>query len=173
VLFDCRKFYIRVAYISIMDKVNHFEIPVDDKKKAQEFYGKVFGWKFREEAEMDYTMVRTTEVDENHMPKDVGAINGGMYKRDENSAKNPVIVITVASLDETAEKIKESGGEIVREKVKVGEMGYYAQFKDCEGNVLGIWELIRKEGASEEDADSEGKDLEEEKMEVEAAVPAV
>ena len=28
-----------------MDKVIHFEIPVDDAKRAQDFYKNIFGWK--------------------------------------------------------------------------------------------------------------------------------
>ena len=128
-----------------MDKVTHFEVPFDDKEKCKEFYGDVFGWKFQDMEEMPYTMAYTVDVDEKYMPKESGAINGGMYKRDENSAQGPVIVIDVASIDEKLEKIKQAGGDVFREKIQVGDMGWYAQVRDPEGNIIGIWQTAKKE----------------------------
>ena len=127
-----------------MDKAVHFEIPFDDKNRAHEFYKKVFGWKLNEIPEMNYTIAHTVEVDDKMMPKEVGAINGGMYRRDNKSAKGPVIVMDVKSIDEYIEKVKEAGGEITRGKMAVGDMGFYAQVKDTEGNIIGIWETIKK-----------------------------
>ena len=82
-----------------MDKVVHFEIPFDDAKRAEKFYKSVFGWNITAVPEMNYHMVHTVEIDENRMPKEAGAINGGMYQRSETSAKNTVIVINVANID--------------------------------------------------------------------------
>ena len=125
-----------------MDKVVHFEIPADDMKRAQKFYGDTFGWQTQEMPAMNYTMVTTVPLDEKHMPKELGAINGGMYKRDENSSKSPVIVINVSSVDESIVKVKAGGGKVVRPKNKVGDMGLYAQVTDTEGNVIGLWQDI-------------------------------
>ena len=128
-----------------MNKIVHFEIPFDDKEKAMKFYKDIFGWELNDMPEMNYVIAHTVKVDEKFMPKESGAINGGMYKRDENSAQSPVLVIDVPSVDDYAKKIEKIGGKIIRPKHKVGEMGYYAQFEDTEGNVLGIWETIKKE----------------------------
>jgi uncharacterized protein len=128
-----------------MNSVVHFEIPYDDAERAQAFYQKVFDWKIQAIPEMNYHTVHTVDIDENNMPKEAGAINGGMYKRDENSSKTPVIVVTVDNLDSSLEKAKEAGATIFREKVQVGDMGFYAQIKDTEGNIIGIWENIKKE----------------------------
>lgn len=76
------------------------------------------------------------------MPKDKGAINGGMYKRDGLSAKGPVIVISVQSIDESIKKIEKVGGKIFKPKVSVGQMGFYAQIIDTEGNIIGLWENV-------------------------------
>ena len=50
-----------------MDKVVHFEIPVDDAARAREFYGSAFEWDL-DEADMGggnmYTTVTTTPIDE-------------------------------------------------------------------------------------------------------------
>jgi uncharacterized protein len=131
-----------------MDKVVHFEVPFDDKERAMEFYKSVFGWGMNDMPEMNYTIVHTVEVDENQMPKESGAINGGMYKRGEGSAKGPVIVIDVSSIDEYIKKVEAAGGKVFREKTQVGEMGFYAQVEDTEGNVIGIWEMIKKSEGS-------------------------
>jgi len=40
-------------------------------------------------------------------------------------------------------KVKKMGGEIVREKFQVGDMGYAAYFKDTEGNIIGLWQEIK------------------------------
>jgi predicted enzyme related to lactoylglutathione lyase len=125
-----------------MDKVTHFEIPADDLERAKEFYSKVFGWQINRFEESDYYMVNTVAVDEKHMPVEVGAINGGMMKREE-SAKNPVIVIEVESIDEYIKNIEASGGKIVSPKEQIGDMGFYARFTDPEGNVIGIWQKLK------------------------------
>ena len=125
-----------------MDKVVHFEIPYDDLERAKKFYKEAFSWNINTIPEMNYNIVHTTEVDEKQMPKEKGAINGGMYKRDEKSAQSPVIVMDVENIDESIKKIEELGGEVFKKKHSIGEMGYYAQAKDSEGNIIGIWETI-------------------------------
>ena len=123
-----------------MDKVVHFEIPCDNAERASEFYKKVFGWKINAVPEMNYHIVHTVDIDEKNMPKEAGAINGGMYKRDEKSAQSPVIVISVKNIDEAVKKAEKAGGKVFRPKMQVGNMGLYAQVKDSEGNIIGIWQ---------------------------------
>jgi len=132
-----------------MDKVVHFEVPFDDEARAKKFYEKVFGWQITPIPEMKYNTVSTVETDPNtHMPIESGAINGGMYKRDETSAKTPVIVIQVASVDEYLKKVEGAGGKVFRQKTQVGDMGFYAQVIDTENNIIGIWEVIPKKEQS-------------------------
>lgn len=122
-----------------MDKVVHFEIPYDDLERAKKFYSGVFKWKINAIPEMKYDIVHTVDANEKQIPKEKGAINGGMYKRDEKSAQGPVIVINVKNVDEAVKKAEKSGGKMFRPKVQVGNMGFYAQVKDTEGNVIGLW----------------------------------
>ena len=125
-----------------MDKVVHFEIPFDDKKRAHDFYSKVFGWKLQDIPEMDYTIARTTEVDAKMMPLKTRAINGGMFKRVEGMSKTPVLVINVNNIDESLKHIEKSGGKLFSQKRNVGNMGLYALVKDTEGNIIGVWESL-------------------------------
>ena len=122
-----------------MGRVVHFEIPADNLARAMKFYSTVFGWKMNEIPEMQYTMVRTTESDENGMPTEAGAINGGMLER-QDPVKAPIITISVDNMDQAAMTIEKNGGKIIRAKMPVGDMGFAAYFRDTEGNVIGLWQ---------------------------------
>jgi len=123
-----------------MNKVVHFEIPFEDINRAKKFYS-IFGWQIQEYPEMDYICVQTVAVDENHKPKESGAINGGMMKRTDK-VKSPVITINVDSVDEHTKKVIQAGGKVVMPKMEVHGIGYYAYVTDTEGNVIGLWENI-------------------------------
>ncbi len=118
-------------------------MPADDLKRMEKFYSSVFGWKIDSAQGMNYALVSTTEVDKKGRPAKPGAINGGMLKR-QAPIKSLVITIDVANIEVSSKKIVEQGGKILRKKVKVGDLGYAAYFKDTEGNVLGLWQDIKR-----------------------------
>ena len=123
-----------------MDKVVHFEIPVDDTERARTFYGSVFEWGLQPMEGFDYTLVETTAVDEDtRAPTEPGAINGGMMKRGPDTP-SPVITINVGSIDDALREIESSGGSVVRPKSEIPGMGAFAYFKDTEGNIVGALE---------------------------------
>ncbi|MBI2546806.1 VOC family protein [Candidatus Woesearchaeota archaeon] len=125
-----------------MDKVVHFEIPADDMERAQKFYEAVFGWKIDFVPEFKYAMVATVERDsKTQMPKEPGAINGGIMQRDQ--IKNPVVTIAVKDVDAALEKLEKAGGKTVMPGFKVGDMGIAAYFQDTEGNVMGLWQQLK------------------------------
>lgn len=119
------------------NKVIHFEFPFDEKERAESFYTGVFGWEPKDWEEFGYTSWNTTEVDENMMPKEPGAINGGMSKRDPEMP-HPMFYIDVEDIETTLETVTKNGGEVARGKTQLGDMGYLAWFKDTEGNILGL-----------------------------------
>ncbi|MBI2675208.1 MAG: VOC family protein [Candidatus Aenigmarchaeota archaeon] len=125
-----------------MDKVVHFEVPAEDLERARKFYTGVFGWKIDRVPNMDYQIVSTVETDEKGMPKEPGAINGGMMMKHDDTP-SPVIVINVAKMEDSLRNLKESGGRVVMEPQKVGDMGLYARFVDPEGNLMGIWQDLK------------------------------
>jgi uncharacterized protein len=125
-----------------MDKVVHFEIPVDDVERARAFYGTVFDWQLQPMEDMDYTVVRTTPSDEQtQMPTEPGAINGGLVSRSADTSA-PSVTISVDSIEEALNKIEAEGGSTVRPRTEIPGMGAYAYFKDSEGNVGGLWENL-------------------------------
>jgi uncharacterized protein len=125
-----------------LDKIVHFEIPADDISRAKDFYRSTFGWQLDDMPEgMDYTIVRTVDVDEQQMPKEPGAINGGMMKRSSDTP-SPVITINVDAIDDALKKVESGGGSTVRPRTEIPGMGAFAYFKDTEGNVMGLWENL-------------------------------
>ena len=125
-----------------MRKVVHFEIPADDVERAKKFYGSSFGWELETMpmGDGEYTSVKTTAVDEQtQTPTDPGAINGGMFQRDERLT-SPVITIDVDGIDDALKQIEDAGGSTVQPRTAIPGMGAFAYFKDSEGNVLGLWE---------------------------------
>ena len=129
-----------------MDKVVHFEIPANDLNRAKQFYSSTFGWQLEDWPMPDgsvYVGARTVGVDEaTRMPKEPGAINGGLMQRSAD-VPAPVLAMDVSSVDEYVKKVEAAGGKVVRPKMQVGDMGYYAYVADTEGNVIGLWETIK------------------------------
>ena len=122
-----------------MDKVVHFEIPFDDKPRAMKFYTDCFGWQLSEIPQMEYVMASTVPVDERQMPKEPGAINGGLFQRPKD-APNPVLYVGVQSIDATIKKVQAAGGTVVTPNTPIPGMGAYARVADTEGNVVGLFQ---------------------------------
>ena len=120
-------------------RVVHFEIPYDDKQRAQAFYTKIFGWQAEEMPGFeDYVGVATGPMTEEG-PTDAGYIGGGMTPR-EGTNTATVVVLDCESINATLAEIAANGGEALSEKIPVGDMGFSAYFRDPEGNVVGLWE---------------------------------
>ena len=91
-----------------------------------------------------YIGVHTTPIDEKtRLPLKPGAINGGILKKNDH-VKAPVFAINVSSIDEKVEAVKKAGGKVVMSKVDMMGMGFYAYVEDTEGNVVGLWEDVKK-----------------------------
>ena len=133
-----------------MDKVQHFEIPADDLARAKKFYESTFGWQTMDWPMSDgsnYVGLHTGPVDEKNMWKEPGFINGGMFKRGGSfAAKGIVITPVVQDIMAAIEKVKAAGGKLVAEPKTIPDMGIYAYVEDTEGNVIGIWQDLKKKG---------------------------
>jgi len=119
-----------------MNPVVHFELPYKVAVRAVGFYEQVFGWKTQQLGpEMnDYILVATTETDA--IPgKPAGAIDGGMFPvKPDWPDQFPSLVIGIDNVQETIEKIKEHGGEVLGEPMDIPGTGLYVSFRDSEGN---------------------------------------
>lgn len=119
-------------------KVNYFEIPATKMDRAEKFYADAFGWKISPVEGMEYAMLGASDMDNNGMSKEVGAISGGIGRKG-GQLKHPVIHIQVDDVDKALERIEDLGGKVVQKKTPMGQGMFYAYFEDTEGNVLGVW----------------------------------
>lgn len=121
--------------------VVHFEIPAGDPDKLSEFYTQLFGWRI-DKVPMeggDYYITSTVETDEQGVPKEPGAINGGIYRR-ESPEQRPMNYVNVESIDEYVSKAKGLGANVTLDKMPIPGMGYFAQLVDPDGNTFGLFE---------------------------------
>ena len=121
-----------------MDQVTGFEIPAGNIRRAKKFYSGVFGWKV-DLWDREYSHIKTVAMDKNWVPKEKGAVNGGLFRR-KNKTEKPLIQVTVRSIDATLKKTKSAGGSIVTPKTQADEWGWWAEIKDKEGNVFELWQ---------------------------------
>lgn len=122
-----------------MSKVVHFEIPFDNKARAMKFYTETFDWQLTDMPQMDYVMAQSVAVDENQMPKEPGAINGGLVPRPKE-APHPTLYVDVSSIDEALKKVAAAGGKVVTPKTPIPGMGAFARIADTEGNIVGLYQ---------------------------------
>lgn len=114
-----------------MPRVIHFELPVDDAKRAAAFYESVFGWNTQEgEDDEGYWLVTTGS--------EAPGIDGAFISK--NYAPQLVNIIGVESVDESLERAVRAGARIVREKKEIPNVGYAAYIQDPEGNTVGLFE---------------------------------
>jgi predicted enzyme related to lactoylglutathione lyase len=128
--------------------VVHFELPVDDRQRAADFYKNAFGW----DAHMlgdefgSYTTVMTTETDEQtQRPTTPGAINGGFYKKsDVGEGAAPTVVIAVDDINDAMQAVEAAGGKVLGGSHGEGKpddipgVGLYIAIIDTEGNRVAI-----------------------------------
>jgi hypothetical protein len=122
-----------------MTKVVHFEIPFDNKERAMKFYADTFGWRLTDMPQMNYVVAQSVDVDEQQMPKEWGAINGGLFQR-PREAPSPTIYLDVKSVEEAIKKVQAAGGKVVTPHTPIPGMGAYARIADTEGNIIGLFQ---------------------------------
>ena len=109
----------------------HFEIPVDDPDRAEEFYSSVFGWTFQRYpgAPQYYGMATTGDTEP--------GINGALFQRGD--VAETTLTMSVDSIEQATEKIRAAGGKIVQDKTPIPGMGWFATCQDTEGNRFGLF----------------------------------
>lgn len=124
-----------------MDKVQHFEIPVQDMNRAKKFYQTVFKWKMQDVPGMEYVMVDTVETDQNRQP--IGGTNGGLIKKNRDYAAATSVTVTVENIEESLKEVIKNGGKLLKSEEKFLNIGLVAYVEDTEGNVVGLWQSLR------------------------------
>jgi len=136
-----------------MNPVVHFEMPAEDAKRMAGFYTRVFGWHTQQLGpEMgNYVLVQTTESGENGFPKEPGRINGGFSAKSKDF-QAPSLVIGVEDVRAAMKKVTAAGGTVLGgqragEPDEIPGVGFYASFRDTEGNRVGLLQPTGMGGA--------------------------
>ena len=107
-------------------KIVHFEIVAEDAQRAKEFYGSLFGWKFRE----------WTGPVEYHMFE--GEPGGAIYPYEERDG-HFIVYFDTEDIDATIARTRELGGE-AGDKTAIPGIGWFARCKDTEGNAFSLFQ---------------------------------
>ncbi len=127
--------------LTLMHRVVHFEIQVENPERAIAFYTSVFDWTFQkwEGGASDYWMIMTADKES----KELG-INGGLLRR---PCKTPevgcgtnafVCTIVTDDFDESGKKILAAGGIVALPKFAIPGMAWQGYYLDTEGNTFGL-----------------------------------
>jgi predicted enzyme related to lactoylglutathione lyase len=131
-----------------MDPVVHFEFPYDDRERIANFYRTVFGWELQMLGEDmgNYVLATTAKPDWPGKPDCArGAIGGGFYpRRSDWPAQYPSVVIAVADIRQSMDKVKEAGGEVLGEPMNIPGVGDYVSFFDTEKNRVSLLQPLPK-----------------------------
>jgi predicted enzyme related to lactoylglutathione lyase len=116
-----------------MPTIVHFDLPADDTRRAQAFYGELFGWTFEtaEGVPMEYHLIATRNLDGSP------GLAGGMGPR---GAPDQQILnyIGVPSVAEYLQKATQLGGTIIMPRTPIPGVGSLAICVDTEGNRFGL-----------------------------------
>jgi uncharacterized protein len=114
--------------------VKYFEIPVGDMDRAVVFYESVFGVK-----------LERGEVDGNVMaffppPKDEAGAVGALAQGDSYvpGKQGSRLYFSVDRIEDTIERAIRAGGRTLYPTTSIGELGFVAEFEDCEGNCIAL-----------------------------------
>jgi predicted enzyme related to lactoylglutathione lyase len=119
-----------------VNKIVHFEVTGDSVDDVQKFYEGIFDWKVIDAGMpgMDYRLISTNGGGPEESI-------GGMYARGGEGSLNQMLVyFGVDSVDETLEKIKSSGGNVMQEKMEIPGIGYMSVVSDPWGNLFALFQ---------------------------------
>ena len=106
-------------------RIDYVEFLTTNMGETKKFYSEIFGWEFT-----DYGPDYTSFSD--------GRLAGGFAVASEVAAGGPLIVLYATNLEDIEAKIREHGGQIVRETFEFPG-GRRFHFTDLAGNELAVW----------------------------------
>ena len=111
------------------------ELATADLSKAKDFYGKVFGWQFKEikSDEMTYTIIKLND-------KDIGGIWQIPTEQQGQIPPHWMAYILVTDVKKALEKAKQHGAHEIKGVTTAGDMGLFAIITDPTGAHLALWE---------------------------------
>lgn len=113
----------------------HVELNTDALDQSKQFYSTVFSWKLQDMPQVGYTMIDVGK----------GGVGGGMQKKPMPQAPTAWLpYVTVDDVAATLNKARQAGGQVVQDKLSIGDMGFIGVFVDPAGAALGVWQAAAK-----------------------------
>jgi len=110
------------------NSIVHVEFHSTAPEKTKAFLSDVFGWKFQDMPEMNYSMF------------DPPSAPGGGLQKAENLPAGVLDYILSENIERTLGKIRASGGTVLMPKTEIPGMGWFAVFNDPTGIALAVYE---------------------------------
>ncbi|USX54392.1 VOC family protein [Lentzea sp. HUAS12] len=117
-----------------MSRVVHFEIPVDEPRRAAAFYRAVFGWQAQDWGGADYWPMATGE-----QPGVGPGAEGALTPRAE-APEGVLVYVAVDDVDAAVKSAEHAGGSVVTGKTAIPSIGWSAHVRDSEGNLIGLFQ---------------------------------
>ena len=119
-----------------MPSVSHVEWMTSDHDALKDFMHKLFGWEFQPFGPSYFIYIPGG---------DKASVGIGQRDGLSTGSGTPNVVIEVDSIDVTCEKATTLGGEVVVPKMLISpEMGSSAYIKAPDGNIIGLYELVKR-----------------------------
>lgn len=115
------------------NKLTHFAIHTDDIERAKKFYDRVFNWGFNSYGQDDFLQIKADKSENGEL---IGAMQSRKYSPVPDKIIGLECTIGVENIDETIEKVKNTGGQVLMQKTAIPYVGYIAKFLDTEGNLI-------------------------------------
>lgn len=110
------------------NSIVHVEFHSNAPEKTKSFLKDVFGWKFEDMPEMNYSMFNPPSAP------------GGGLQQAENMPAGVLDYILAEDIDNTLRKITSSGGAVTMPKQEIPGFGFFAVFQDPTGITLALYE---------------------------------
>ncbi len=120
--------------------VVHFEIGCQNLEQTTRFYSDIFGW---ECPACDQNMAMVNNLGPYAAAKSDG-IGGHISALGHPPHQYVTFYIQVDDIEATLSKINGMGGSTLVPKQEVPGMGWFAWFKDPEGNAIGLWKAMAR-----------------------------
>jgi uncharacterized protein len=134
---DFSTFANRRLEMSTKHAISWFEITVEDYDRAKKFYGEILD---TELGEMQAGETTLAMLPSGPAPE---AIGGALVKTPQTKPSEDGSVVYLNAnpdLQTVLDRVAQAGGSVFIQKTPVGpDMGFFAQFRDSEGNRVGLY----------------------------------
>lgn len=115
--------------------VVHFEIGCKDIEKTKRFYADLLGWEYAPGLPNMGMVANIGPM----APNKTDGVSGHLNSLGHPPHQYVTVYAEVPDIDATLAKVNKLGGSTLIPKQEVPGMGWFAWFKDPEGNCIGLW----------------------------------